>query len=75
MANFVGAESSMTYGMGFATNSMNIPALVGKVCDFPHKCHTLYIGNPTVNGCNFHSAAEINLISSIFCSCLAYGLN
>lgn len=24
----------MTYGMGFATNSMNIPALVGKVCDF-----------------------------------------
>uniref|UniRef100_A0A671YS15 serine C-palmitoyltransferase n=1 Tax=Sparus aurata TaxID=8175 RepID=A0A671YS15_SPAAU len=32
VANFVGAESSMTYGMGFATNSMNIPALVGKGC-------------------------------------------
>ncbi|XP_036979525.1 serine palmitoyltransferase 3 isoform X1 [Acanthopagrus latus] len=32
VANFVGTESSMTYGMGFATNSMNIPALVGKGC-------------------------------------------
>lgn len=34
VANFLGVESSMTYGMGFATNSMNIPALVGKVCDY-----------------------------------------
>lgn len=33
VANFVGVESSMVFGMGFATNSMNIPALVGKVCD------------------------------------------
>ncbi|XP_059215203.1 serine palmitoyltransferase 3 isoform X2 [Centropristis striata] len=32
VASFVGAESSMTFGMGFATNSMNIPALVGKGC-------------------------------------------
>ncbi|XP_075875033.1 serine palmitoyltransferase 3 [Nelusetta ayraudi] len=32
VANFLGVESSMTYGMGFATNSMNIPALVGKGC-------------------------------------------
>ncbi|XP_074502652.1 serine palmitoyltransferase 3 [Sebastes fasciatus] len=30
VANFLGVESSMTFGMGFATNSMNIPALVGK---------------------------------------------
>uniref|UniRef100_A0AAQ5XDN0 Aminotransferase class I/classII large domain-containing protein n=1 Tax=Amphiprion ocellaris TaxID=80972 RepID=A0AAQ5XDN0_AMPOC len=28
VANFLGVEASMTYGMGFATNSMNIPALV-----------------------------------------------
>lgn len=34
VASFLGVESSMTYGMGFATNSMNIPALVGKVCDY-----------------------------------------
>lgn len=34
VAKFLGVEASMTYGMGFATNSMNIPALVGKVCDF-----------------------------------------
>lgn len=32
VANFLGVEASMTYGMGFATNSMNIPALVGKGC-------------------------------------------
>lgn len=33
VASFLGVESSMTFGMGFATNSMNIPALVGKVGD------------------------------------------
>uniref|UniRef100_A0A673BYS2 serine C-palmitoyltransferase n=1 Tax=Sphaeramia orbicularis TaxID=375764 RepID=A0A673BYS2_9TELE len=32
VANFIGVESSMIFGMGFATNSMNIPALVGKGC-------------------------------------------
>ncbi|XP_031157628.1 serine palmitoyltransferase 3 isoform X1 [Sander lucioperca] len=32
VANFLRVESSMTFGMGFATNSMNIPALVGKGC-------------------------------------------
>ncbi|XP_040905485.1 serine palmitoyltransferase 3 [Toxotes jaculatrix] len=32
VASFLGVESSMTFGMGFATNSMNIPALVGKSC-------------------------------------------
>lgn len=31
VARFLGVESAMTYGMGFATNSMNIPALAGKV--------------------------------------------
>lgn len=33
VADFLGVESSMAFGMGFATNSMNIPALVGKVCN------------------------------------------
>ncbi|XP_041108862.1 serine palmitoyltransferase 3 isoform X2 [Polyodon spathula] len=32
VAKFLGVEDSMTFGMGFATNSMNIPALVGKGC-------------------------------------------
>ncbi|XP_053701950.1 serine palmitoyltransferase 2-like [Synchiropus splendidus] len=32
VADFLGVESAMTFGMGFATNSMNIPALVGKGC-------------------------------------------
>jgi len=31
LAEFLGVESAITFGMGFATNSMNIPALVGKV--------------------------------------------
>ena len=31
MAQFVGTEAAMTFGMGFATNSMNIPILVGPV--------------------------------------------
>ncbi|KAM4729432.1 serine palmitoyltransferase 3 [Anableps anableps] len=30
VADFIGVEASMVFGMGFATNSMNIPALVGK---------------------------------------------
>lgn len=32
VAEFIGVESAMVFGMGFATNSMNIPVLVGKVC-------------------------------------------
>ena len=28
-SNFLNVESTITFGMGFATNSMNIPALVG----------------------------------------------
>lgn len=31
IARFLGVESAMAFGMGFATNSMNIPALAGKV--------------------------------------------
>ncbi|KAL0983682.1 hypothetical protein UPYG_G00131300 [Umbra pygmaea] len=32
VATFLGVESSVVLGMGFATNSMNIPALVSKGC-------------------------------------------
>ncbi|XP_051039106.1 serine palmitoyltransferase 3 [Phodopus roborovskii] len=32
MAKFLNVEAVMTFGMGFATNSMNIPILVGKGC-------------------------------------------
>ena len=39
VATFLGVESAMTFGMGFATNSMNIPALMGKVREAgPLKC-------------------------------------
>lgn len=31
MAEFLGVDESITFGMGFATNTMNIPTLVGKV--------------------------------------------
>jgi 7-keto-8-aminopelargonate synthetase-like enzyme len=47
VARFLGVEAAMTYGMGFATNSMNIPALVGKVrqhhlWQFSHKYVLLF---------------------------------
>ncbi|XP_008562961.1 PREDICTED: serine palmitoyltransferase 3 [Galeopterus variegatus] len=32
VAEFLNVEAAMVFGMGFATNSMNIPALVGKGC-------------------------------------------
>ncbi|XP_072300893.1 serine palmitoyltransferase 2b [Eucyclogobius newberryi] len=32
VARFLGVEATMVFGMGFATNSMNIPALTGKGC-------------------------------------------
>nr|XP_004661509.3 serine palmitoyltransferase 3 isoform X1 [Jaculus jaculus] len=32
MAKFLNVEAAMIFGMGFATNSTNIPALVGKGC-------------------------------------------
>jgi len=32
MAKFLNVEDAMTFGMGFATNSLNIPTLVGKGC-------------------------------------------
>jgi len=41
VAQFIGVEAAITFGMGFATNSMNIPTLVGKVL---HNCssHCIY---------------------------------
>lgn len=51
VARFLGVESSMAFGMGFATNSMNIPALTGKVwkeplfsvpIDIPLLCFVLF---------------------------------
>ena len=32
LARFLGKPACLAFGMGFATNSSNIPALVGKVC-------------------------------------------
>lgn len=32
MAGFVGKEAALTFGMGFATNSIVLPALMGKGC-------------------------------------------
>ncbi|XP_008825419.1 serine palmitoyltransferase 3 [Nannospalax galili] len=32
LAKFLNVEAAMVFGMGFATNSMNIPSLVGKGC-------------------------------------------
>ena len=32
VADFIGKEAAITFGMGFATNSLVIPVLVGKGC-------------------------------------------
>ena len=32
VAEFLGVDAAIVFGMGFATNSMNIPILVRKVC-------------------------------------------
>lgn len=32
LAKFLGVEAAVTFGMGFATNALNIPTLVGKGC-------------------------------------------
>lgn len=57
VANFLGVESAMTYGMGFATNSMNIPALVGRVCEILYTQHY----TEHLCKCHFHNAADISL--------------
>lgn len=31
VAEFLGVEDAVTFGMGFATNALNIPTIVGKV--------------------------------------------
>lgn len=32
VTRFVGAEDAITFGMGFATNALNLPSLVSKGC-------------------------------------------
>lgn len=32
VARFLGVEEAITFGMGFATNSLNLPGLVSKGC-------------------------------------------
>ena len=32
VARFLGTEDAITFGMGFATNSLNLPSLVSKGC-------------------------------------------
>lgn len=52
-ASFLGTESAMVFGMGFATNSMNIPALVDSKClILSDECNHASI----VNGCKLSGA-------------------
>ena len=36
VAEFIGAEAAITVGMGFATNSLNLPRLINKVLISPN---------------------------------------
>ena len=42
VADFVGKESALVFGMGFATNSLNIPTLVDEVSFKTKKNHARY---------------------------------
>jgi 7-keto-8-aminopelargonate synthetase-like enzyme len=35
VAEFIGAEDAIAFGMGFATNSLNLPQLINKDCLVP----------------------------------------
>lgn len=39
VAEFIGVESAITFGMGFATNSMNIPILMERVSSVATEKH------------------------------------
>ena len=43
IAEYLGVEAAMTVPMGFATNSMNMPCLVGKVSGIHHAPYPLIV--------------------------------
>ena len=43
VAEFVGKESALVFGMGFATNSLNLPALVDEVSGFLFSFNNLHV--------------------------------
>jgi len=50
-ARFVGKDDAMVFGMGFATNSGNIPSLMGKVS---LKCYAVYYGEVDTLKTHYH---------------------
>ena len=53
VAEYLGVEAAITLPMGFATNSMNMPSLVGKVSYFNVVVTFLYdVTNPLSAGLN-----------------------
>ncbi len=42
VAEFLGVEDAITCGMGFATNTLNIPSLLGKVTNCVSKTKLVY---------------------------------
>ena len=62
-SKFLGVEDTLTFGMGFATNSMNIPSIVGPGClilsdELNHASLIL--------GCRLSGAKVKNIFCSIF---------
>ena len=64
MAEFLGTEAAISVPMGFATNSMNMPALVSKV-----GCH--YI--TTQGRLSLHNITELALVSKVGCHYITQG--
>ena len=58
MAEFLGTEAAISVPMGFATNSMNMPALVSKV-----GCHCI----TTQGRLSLYNNTELALVSKVGC--------
>lgn len=56
VANFLGKEAAIVFGMGYATNSAILPVLMGKVCQLvKHILYPIFIWFFIVNGTYFLS--------------------
>lgn len=71
-AQFLGVESALVFGMGFATNSMNIPVFVGKVSEIIYNrllgiSYRNIIFSPSLHCTN----VKLSFITSPFLFCLS----
>lgn len=70
-AEFLGVESALVFGMGFATNSMNMPVFVGKVSEIIYS-RLLGISYRNIISSSLHCTnLNLSFITSPFLFCLS----